>query len=61
MQAKKDAIKANKTDSGASEDAGAEALEAPALDKVATPKAKEVTSPELSQAKTATPRKGQAS
>jgi len=64
MQAKKDAIKANKTEAEAGAEpqaAEAEALEAPALDKVATPKSKEVESPELPKAKGATPRKGQAS
>jgi len=64
MQTKKDAIKANKTEAEAGAEpqaAEAEALEAPDLNKVATPKSKEVESPELSKAKGATPRKGQAS
>ena len=64
LQAKKGAIKANQTESEAGAEpqaAEAEVLEAPALDKVDTPKSKEVESPELSKAKTSTPRKGQAS
>jgi exopolysaccharide biosynthesis protein len=68
MQVKKDAIKANKTETETEAEVGAEpqaaeaeALEAPDLDKMATPKSKEVESPELSKAKGATPRKGQAS
>jgi len=64
LQAKKDAIKANKSEAEAGAEPQAteeELVKAPALDKVATPKAKEVESPELSQAKSAKPRKGQAS
>jgi len=64
MQAKKDAIKANRTEEAAgaqSQAPEAEALEAPALEKIDTKKAKEVEAPEMAKAKTATPRKGQAS
>jgi hypothetical protein len=60
MQAKKDAIKANKTDDSVEEESEAipgEAVDAPQD----TTKSKAVEAPEMSQAKTATPRKGQAS
>jgi large subunit ribosomal protein L32 len=60
MQAKKDAIKASKTDNSVEEESEAipgEVADAP-LD---TAKSKAVEAPEMSQAKTATPRKGQAS
>jgi large subunit ribosomal protein L32 len=64
MQAKKDAIKESKNQEVSEEEQTNtipnEGVDSP-LEKVETAKSKEVDAPELAQAKTATPRKGQAS